>query len=243
MKKTLSITLALLVAISFASCRKTDATRGITFGQGSRMTINATNDTINYQNHEKNIDLDGDGLSDLLLSLNQPGSAGTGHWNKFTAKCMPVTQLLGQYVEKEKYIHSEISYSNSEDGSVVIVRHENYYTCNPMAESDSVYEKKEGFALLANEAGDVFKLDDEYLDTEATIYEQSFDAPEGYEEISADTTAYWMGHHLNDCYNFPLDTPVYIGLKLSHGGTTRLGWVKVTVSQGRLVVTETAIQK
>lgn len=242
MKKFLFFALALAAICIMPSCRKIIATNGIAFGDTSHMTVTPINDTIGYVNYEENFDFDDDGISDLLISLSRPGSAGTGHWNKFTAKSMAVTKLLGKNVELEKYIHSETSYRTSDDGNIVIVLHDNYYTCNPMADNDPLFEKKDAFVLLANEEGDVFKLDNEYVDTEATIFEQSYVASEGYEQ-TADTAVYWMGHQLNDCTNFPTDTPAYIGFKFSHNGKTRLGWVKTIVKQDCLVVVETAIQK
>ena len=241
MKKALFFLLLLAVICVMPSCKKMVAIHGIAFGDTSHMIVTPTNDTIDYLHHEKNFDFDDDGISDLMISLSQPGAA-SGHWDKFTAKSMAVTKLLGKQVELEKYIHSETSYSTSDDGNVVIVKHDNYYTCNPMADSDSLYEKKDTFVLLANAEGDMFKLDDEYADTEATIFEQSYNSPGGYEH-TADTTEFWTNHNLNDCTNFPLDTPVYIGFMFSYNGKTRLGWVKILVDQNSLVVVETALQK
>ena len=244
MKKVSLFALVLLLVASFTSCNKTDATKGIAFGDNSKMEI-TTYDTIAEYYFNKELDVDGDGYSDLLLTLDQPGAASTGHHTRISIKCKPGTGLLGETIDQKRYIHFETTYNTSDDGSVVVTEYDKYYTCNMMSESDSIYLEKDYFLLFANDKGDIFRLDNNYLDTEATIYEDSYEAAVGYEEPVNDTATFWKSHYLNDCENFPLDTPKYIGFKLTTFNTnkTRLGWVKIKIGQNSIELIETAIQK
>ncbi|MBQ4399332.1 MAG: hypothetical protein II829_07105 [Bacteroidales bacterium] len=242
MKNLISFATALLLLLSFASCRKINATKGIAFGDNSKMEITVYDTVADYL--EKAIDVNGDGKEDLLLSLTYPGSAGLGHWMKASIKCMPGTGLLGEIIDQKNYIHLDTTYRISDDGNVVTALFDTYNTCNMMSENDSIIINKDRFVLYANDEGDIFHLDDTFLDTEATIFEGSYQVPMGYTEPINDTVSLWTHHYLNDCENFPLDTPKYIGFKLLKNNTTRLGWVKIKVGQYNTIeLIETAIQK
>lgn len=233
--------MVLLLVASFASCRKINATKGIAFGDASKMEITIYDTVANYL--DKTIDADGDGDGDLQLSLTFPGSAGLGHWMKASIKCMPGTGLLGEVIDQKNYIHIDTTYRMS-DGSVVVALYNKYFTCNMMSKNDSMYLNKDRFVLYANDEGDIFSLDDTYLDTEAKIYEDSYQVPMGWStEPVNDTVTYLTYNYLNDCENFPLDTPKYIGFKLSKSNTTRLGWVKIKLGHNSIELIETAIQK
>lgn len=239
MKKNLLLALAFAAICIMPSCRKAIATRGIAFGDCSKMELTAY-DSIFEIGNQYDIDLDGDGNTDILLSITHPGSAGLGHWMKASVESMANVGLLGETINQEKYIHFDTTYSLSYDGNVVIANLERYYTCNKMAENDSLYKTEESFILSAHSEGDVFHLDDTYADAKTTIFEGSYSVPMGYdEEPINDTTRFWTHHYLNDCENFSLDTPCYIGVKVKGC----LGWIKVNVHQNYVELLETAIQK
>ena len=247
MKKALFFALALAAICIIPSCKKNPAQTKVVFGDTHGMSVTSYDSTLSIEQYAhyswgNTVDLDGDGQNDIQFHSQDVGSAGLGHDIVTTLKCINENvALLGDIINQEKYFHIDSS-SHTQDSvwwSIVVYK---TYTCEQIAETDSVVSSTEKLTNVDHSFGDSYGLDDSFMNTNVVLKNRSYEYPSGNETIG-NATYHYMILDKNDCDFFPMDEEKYIGFKLTENNQNRLGWMKVILHYDHVEILETAIQK
>ena len=248
MKRVSLFAMALLIVVCTISCKKDPTQNKVVFGNGKGMTVTSYDSTFHpeHYNHQlswgNTIDLNGDGKDDIHFLSENIGSPAVGRDIVTTLKCQHENiALLGDLINQEMYLHISSSLYTEDSVSWVNVV-SNTYTCEQIAETDSVVSTTEKLTNIDHNSGDSFGLDDSFMNTNVVLKNRSYDYPGGNETIE-NVTYYYMIHDKNDCDYFPMDDEKYIGFKITENDRSRLGWMKVILHYDHVELLETAIQK
>lgn len=247
MKKLSLFAMTLLVIASIASCKK-DTTNGkVVFGDSKGMSVTSYDSTFLPEQYGhfswgNTVDLDGDGQNDVQFRSEDIGSAGLGHDIVTTLNCLNENvAFLGDVINQEKYLHID-STLHTEDSIWWVIGVYKTYTCEQIAETDSVVSSTEKLTNVDHSFGDSYGLDDSFTNTNVVLKNRSYEYPSGDETIG-NVTYYYMIINKNDCDFFPMDEEKYIGFKITENNKSRLGWMKVILHHDHVELLETAIQK
>ena len=248
MKQLSLFAMALLLVASIASCKK-DTTNGkVVFGNSKGMSVTSYDSTFLPEQYGhfswgNTVDLDGDGQNDVQFRSEDIGSAGLGHDIVTTLNCLNENvAFLGDVINQEKYLHID-STLHTEDSIWWVIGVYKTYTCERMAETDSIVDSTEKLSLYANNINDSFGNNDTFMSTDVILKNRSYSYSGGSHEDGDHVTIFNQISYENNCDVFPLEEVKYIGFKMTGDSKTRLGWMKVILHQDHVELLETAIQK
>ena len=241
MKKTLLFTMFLAFFCSFLSCTKKTtsdtivASSTIVFGQVDGMKINKY-ETNNFG--LISLDLNGDGLKDLVSNTEYVGSANLGHDFVTTLKCNHDNiLLLGDVIQQERFLHIDTTFYL--ENNMICV--DWIYTCQHISETDSLISITEKLSNIVHDSGETCGPDNSFMNTEVCLknwsYEWSF-----IENIGGINYCYTRSIK-NTCDYFPMNEEKYIGFKIRDNYKERLGWIKIILHHNGIELLETAIQQ
>ena len=247
MKKLSLFAMALLLVASIASCKK-DTTNGkVVFGNSKGMSVTSYDSTFHPEQYGhfswgNSVDLNGDGQNDVQFRSENIGSAGLGHDIVTTLNCLNENiAFLGDVINQEKYLHID-STLHTEDSIWWVIGVYQTYTCERMAETDSIVDSTEKLSLYANNINDSFGFDGTFMSTDVVLKDRAYTYPCEPEEGDHFITHYQISYE-NNCNMFPMDEVKYIGFKMTGDSNSRLGWMKVILHNDHVELLETAIQK
>lgn len=247
MKKSLLSILALAVICIMPSCKKDPSQSKVVFGDSKGMSVTPYDSTFYPEQYGhfswgNTVDLDGDGQDDIQFRSEDIGSAGLGHDVVTTLKCLNENiEFLGDIINQEKYLHIDSTF-HTEDSIWWVIGVYYTYTCERIAETDSVVSMTEKLSLYANNANDSFDSNDTFMSTDVILKNRSYSYPAGTENGNHVLYHYEMNYK-NDCDYFPMDEVKYIGFKLTENNQSRLGWMKIILHHDHVELLETVIQK
>ena len=247
MKKLSFFAMALLIVVCIISCKKDPAQAKVVFGNSKGMSVTSYDSTffpVQYGHFSwgNTVDLNGDGEVDIQFRSESVGSVGIGHDIVTAINCLNENvALLGDIINQEKYLHIS-STSHTEDSVWWVIDVSKIYTCEQIAETDSVISTTEKLTNVDHKFGDSYGLDDSFLNTTVVLKNRSYDYSSG-EETIGNISYHYMIHEKNDCDFFPMDEEKYIGFKITENNKTRLGWMKLILHRDYVELLETAIQK
>lgn len=276
MKKSLFIAFALAAICLMASCKKEPTPNVIVpdlskvvFGQTDGMIVTTFDSTAMHQGNDYewsySIDLNGDNIKDIKLESVDWGSTGLGHQMVTILNCTSENvAILGEVFDLNTYLHSETSSHYYSDptypqfDSIFWINIKKTYTCEKIAEDDSLYSSKEAFTPRAGNAGEAFTKDDVFkntlelcgghiCETQIILKNRDYYYPSEPEGWGTDTITNYVLVELNSCHDFPLVEEKYIGFKVTGNDRERLGWMKIIIeerySDYYVRLFETAIQE
>jgi hypothetical protein len=190
------------------------------------------------------IDVDDDGYNDFQFSSNVWGSMGMGHHPETKIYSLsPKTLFNVITVNDTHFVHITTSIDTTSPDRV---RYHKYYwiSCWKDNNNDSIiWTGKNNYLRIFYDEYSIFRSG-QWSDStfELAMEEVSSSAPVWKD--SNDTTYYVWHSYSYNCHYLPDNTVVYIGFKKINAGETRLGWIKLKVTD-KLAITliETAIQK
>ncbi len=281
MKRTILFALALAVIFIMPSCKKDPAPNNNGQGEQPTDTILNGNDTIpiitdiihfgdttgmiikepdstsynsNYGIGYYSIDVNNDGIEDAQLITKDVGSAGLGHANVITLKCMnDHIAWHGETIQQELYYHADstswyyIDPDFPQFDSIHVIHIDQIHTCERIDQTDSIINITEKFSIFDNNNGDELKKDDSFETAEVVLRNRSYEI--GYEPTGwgTSTLIHVTYYQRNNCDYFPLQEEKYIGFKYtSNDNTERLGWIKIIIQHDYdyyAILLETAIQQ
>ena len=247
MKKTLFITLFLAAICIMPSCKKDPAQTKVIFGNSKGMSVTSYDSTflpIQYGHFSwgNAVDLNSDGAVDIQFHSEDIGSAGLGHDIVTTLKCLNENiALLGDIINQEEYLHIDSTF-HTEDSIWWVIGVYRIFTCERIAENDSIVDTTEKLSLYANNINDSFNNDDTFMNIEVILKNRSYSYSNGTEE-GDHVLIHYQTDYENDCDYFPMDEEKYIGFKITENNKSRLGWMKVILHRDYVELLETAIQK
>lgn len=222
-----------------------EQTNEIRFGDTAGMTI-IHFDTIVRLGETIELDIDADGSDDFELESYYDGPMMMDIQSLYLACLRDNVELLGEVVEKESYTHYDTTISTSWDGTITIVEYlTTYNTCEMLSEYDEVHPLSR-FMVYANEANDLFRIDDCFQSTKVNLFLENTQATVNWDGSNDTINYYWTQKYIYDCNNFPTNTEKYIGFKITKDGKPRLGWLKLNligVNTVEVHLLETAIQE
>lgn len=198
------------------------------------------NITLNGQYYEEpdtlDIDVDGDGISDVRLSSETWGSPGVGTHPRSTIASLHSGCLLLGFHENDT-IYKRVYTNITHQDTVTTISISTYYSCYRVTETDSVsdirYNQFEITPLSStdelNMSGD-FRSDTVILVDEGWSYSLPFTT--GY---GTDTIIKTYFSYSGECGYFPQNEIKYIGVKLNNNGTDRLGWIKLSILDKKII--------
>ena len=248
MKKSIFLAMALTAACMFVSCKKEHL--GITFGDTKGMIVTPC-DTIALQQDPYSptlwlydVDLNGDGDGDLMLSLRTYTSYNGRHAAIHCYDKKEDARILCKNVEKTVYIHTETTQTT--DGDTTHVYIDKTYTCHRIDKNDEIDRTEEKAIIQAFDAGDLFVLNKNSFPAHALLYS----ALEESNYTEGEHTNYQIHNHYlhkNDWDYFPLDVEKYIGFRITEADGFRYGWMKIMLfndnGEYSVRLIETAIQE
>ena len=241
MKKSILYALALVLICVFQSCTKKTAedaiivSNTIVFGQVDGMKINKY-ETNNFG--LISLDLNGDGLKDLVSNTEYVGSANLGHDFVTTLKCNHNNiLLLGDVIQQERFLHVDSTFY-LENNTIWI---EWTYTCQQSFETDFLISITEKLSNIDHDSGDSYGTDNSFMSTEVCLKNWSYQTSL-FDSIDGVNYYYWYTT-LNDCDYFPKEEEKYIGFKIKDNNKERLGWIKFVLHNDGIELLETAIQQ
>lgn len=246
-KRTILFALALVVICIVQACTKEQMKNKVVFGNSARMSVTAYDSTFypvqyGHLSWGNTIDLNDDGKDDIQFHSESIGSPAVGRDIVTKLNCLNENvSLLGDLISQEKYLHFDTT-SHTEDSITWVVIVTRTYTCNPIAETDSLLSITEKLANIGHNSGDSYGTDDTFKNMEVVLKNRSYFYPGGDETVE-DVTYHCMIEERNDCDNFPMDEEKYIGFKIIDNNKSRLGWMKVILHHDYVELLETAIQK
>ena len=247
MKKSLFFALALTAICLMPACTKDPAQNKVVFGNSERMSLKSYEDIplqqYNYTSWGYTIDLNGDGTDDIQFLSEEIGSPAIGRDIVTTLNCLNEnTSLLGDIINQEVFLHIDTTELFPTDSTHWDAGIYHTITCNQIAETDSVISSTEKLSLYANNAGDAFSQESNFMSTKVILKDRSYTIPSGSETIG-DITYHVMKIIENDCDVFPIDETKYIGYQITENNKCRMGWMKVILHYDHVELLETAIQK
>lgn len=263
MKRITFFAIALFALFSmFSSCKKPCpddivTTDFIHFGDTTGMIVTIPDSTSyisNYGIGYFSIDVNNDGIEDARLITEDVGSAGLGHANVLTLKCMnDHIAWFGETIIQELYYHADSSsvYYVDPDypqfDSICVIYIDKIYTCERIAETDSVISATEKFAIFAKSQGDELKTSDYFETSDVVLRNRGYTISDGPTGWGTDTLIHVTYQHRNNCHYFPLQEEKYIGFKYTDSeNTEHLGWLKTIIhyyyDYGAMLL-ETAMQE
>jgi len=160
---------------------------------------------------------------------------------------------FGETIIQELYYHADSSsvYYVDPDypqfDSICVIHIDKIYTCERIAETDSVISATEKFAIFAKSQGDELKTSDYFETSDVVLRNRGYtisNEPTGW---GTDTLIHVTYQHRNNCHYFPLQEEKYIGFKYTDSeNTEHLGWLKTIIhyyyDYGAMLL-ETAMQE
>ena len=245
-----SLTILVVFALLLSGCESgwLDQTnkKEVVFGDLSNMdVIYADTVLLGEYNHgrEYSFDLDQDGQDDFALTSLIWGSPGMGMIPTSGIACKHENAtLLGYYHDDTIFQHFDRRVYLVND--LVEIYETITTSCFRRDPADSIKNIEQAvFKLSDFGRDDTFDADDTFLSTDLTLATYWSRGWRETEYLSADTVLYKQWQDYNDCFSFPQNEIRYIGIRLD-GERTRLGWIKVSVSEYfRVFILEGAIQK
>ena len=211
------IALLFAVGILFFSCEEYNINRGETIRAGELKNMDYTLLNKNVDaNDSFFIDMDNDGKDDFKLYL-QSQESKTSSLHKVLVSCLHSAAFIGGFLSDDSvYFHTRYDTT-----SYAPLRFDTYKStiCSKTQSDDTfmnivtkgyVYLYSIGANIISSDqwiSNDIL-LDDSYWGLNTSKY--------GF--------LFWYGRN---CFPFPINTPLYIGLKLKYSHNEKLGWMKL----------------
>ena len=246
MKKSLFIALALAAICIMPSCVKDSVNDKVVFGDGEGMSVISYEGIPLVQQYSHTswgyaIDLNGDGKDDVQFRSQVIYSEGGGQDICTELYCYDGIALLGDIINQEQYLHID-SVFHTEDSIWWVVDITKTFSCERIAETDSVLDATEKFSLFANNANDSFDKDNTFI-SDYVILKSAYPTYSAEPESGDQILYQYLIKNVNNCDVFPMEEVKYIGFRIAENNKIRLGWMKVILHHDYVELLETAIQK
>ena len=246
MKKTALFALALAAICIISSCEKDPVNDKVVFGSSNGMSVMSYEDVPLVQQYSHTswgyaIDLNGDGKDDVQFHSRVIYSEGGGQDICTELYCFDGIALLGDIVNQEQYLHID-SVFHTEDSIWWVVDITKTFSCERIAETDSVLDATEKFSLYANNANDSFDIDNTFI-SDYVILKSAYPTYSAESESGDHILYQYLIKNENNCDVFPMEEVKYIGFRIANKNKTCLGWMKVILHHDHVELLETAIQK
>jgi hypothetical protein len=230
---------------TFFGCqKKTEVVRtSIEVGVHDNMFINQY-DTVIIGDYNSpvlfNIDLNNDRIDDIQFESVLSGSPQIGtHPRSMLRSLHENVKIYGEYNADTTFLNIRTTISNGTDST--IIKNEYYnYTCSRINSTDAI-EKITPFKMSPLNLGDILNINDTFLSDTITLTNDRY----GYQwkwDVNGDTIINKFDVYFNDCFEFPLDTTKYIGVKLND--EEKLGWIMIKIlEKEKIRIIESGIQK
>ena len=238
--------LIIILLLLAAGCEKDrDRAHEIRAGDCSGMMVQYYDTTIigGYNSPEIfSIDIDSDGKHDIEFLSEVWGSPAMGQHPHSLIMCLHEDiQLMGMHTMDTSFLSRDTLYQEGPENSVEAYIYYRY-TCHRILPGDSIIRIFPSFSLAALKRDDPVRVDDTFKPDTLTLLNDWSSLPPWPAGTSGDTIFYEYHVYENDCYTFPAQVPVYIGLKC--GREDRLGWIRISIfDKFRIMVLESAIQE
>lgn len=243
--------------ILFVSCKKhsdytipTDNKRvtQIIIGDTTDMVVNKLNENAlvgyRYGDSAYNLDIDGNGEKDLRFFGSRNELMGLGSWYNVKIFCISDSIRLYTYSYNDTIYISNDTTQSIQNGvmNISIVKS---YLCQRKDNKD-IFSSITDKSLNRLQINDTLKMNDIFENNDFEIRKTYPNYPKSYYLYfqNKDTAIYKSNIFLTGCHYFPGNDTSYIGLLLKVGANQKLGWIKISITNGRETnILETALQK
>lgn len=246
MKKAILFALALAAIGIIPSCTKEPVKKQVVFGNNEGMVVTPyeTSPLVEQYSHSSwgyAIDLNGDGKDDAQFRSQVIYTEGGGQDVATELYCHDGFALLGEMINQEQYLHIDSAF-HTEDSIWWVVDVSKTFSCERIAETDSVLDATEKFSIFANNANDSFDKDNTFI-SDYVILKSAYPTYSAEPESEGHILYQYLIKNENNCDVFPMEEAKYIGFRIADKDKTRLGWMKVILHNDNVELLETAIQK
>lgn len=237
----------ILDIVILISCEKDNSTpfinpTKIVVGDYSNISFQRLDTIINGAEWEPasfEIDIDNDSIGDFKFYSIYWGSPGMGgYYSESSVVCLNNSSFINiTYFPDTVFMNTEF---DTLETRITIY---DYYSCKRESPDYSILKIEESYFLNVIKKKDSISVTDSWITDSITLIE---DINWSVTQITGppDTTVFRVYYYYHKCHNFPNNTIAYIGIKKENAGKIKLGWIKLSVSQNRIIsVLEAAIQK
>ena len=243
---------ALMLSFTFIyACHKDEfiepnpADNPLTIGNGANINLTSYDSALEggyYHPKYFEIDLDNDQISDIQFQSVVQGSPAVGQLRYMYVKCLnPSVELHGFMKKDTVFSNTKITYTPL--GNKVNIDITHYESCRRENANDTISLQPEKFVLSMLQKDGIIKKEDVFQTGTITLIGPTHSSTGKITNIYGDTTEYTFEDKYFGCDNFPEDTDIYLGFKITTGNKQKMGWFKISCSFTTLTISEVAIQR
>ena len=232
-------------------CRKQDRLTTIpseiVFGTKANLLVQNYDTVLIGGYHNKiylDLDVNNDGENDVRFGSEIWGSPNLGQNPKSTISPLHNNLFLSGITKDDTTFLNIIQNTETSSGNAVKVYSYYRFSCIRISIDDSIYTLSPGqFKLVSKSVDETLKKTD-YFKSEPFILADNYPISYSTPVISNDTTYYKQSTTNKSCDYFPADKIGYIGFKLIHQDTEKLGWLKISINNNyKISILESVIQQ
>ncbi len=240
----------LLIAMIFqASCKKKKVNNSpiplatsIEIGNTNGMVVTARNDTFHSGSGPTaylDLDIDEDGKNDISFWFGRTGYPGIGYAWVTSVSAGGGLEFMGtSYNDSSFYCMDTIISYPGGNPKVQMDIYRKYYFVRQHP-TDIVIQNHYPFKTKVMTPSEILRLSDTFLGGQ--FYLENRNPDQSLCQQSNDTTICFRSNLNLQIYPYGLTPIIYFGFRINDGNTTRLGWIKFSFSDFKVI--ETAIQK
>lgn len=242
MKKLSGITVSLLIAgLIFFSCEEYNMNRGESIRVGDLKNMDytllyKTIKTNNQLNDSFFIDLDRDGIDDFKLYMLSRKS-DTSDLRKFLVSCLHEGAFIGGFLSEDSvYIHTR--YDTIEYTPLQFDTYKNT-VCSKTHPDDTFMNVITTSYVHLYKKEDTITCNGQWINNEILLNGFCW-------KFGSATYGSLFWKYYIDCFQLPINTTMYIGLKLKYSNVEKLGWMKLESNSSKYdiyTIIDYAIQK
>lgn len=211
--------------------------------------LSVSHDTIIHGSYNEaetfSIDINQDSVNDIQLRSIKWGSLSVGEVPRSRLWCLHDSVKINGYFENDTIFRHKYSTTGNWTDSTHDIFNYTIYTCRKIDANDSaIYINEDIFKASLMEKDEVIYLTNTFKTDSITLAESSYTHPPDIEGYGQDTVYYNYTTYNKDCKSFPADDFKYIGFKIHHNNTEKLGWIKIGIwNNYEIIILESSIQK
>lgn len=234
----------IIILIAFlASCKKKTIPPLQTYieiGNAKGMIVTPRNDTFNYGmgiSASLDIDINDDGKNDISFWDGRTGSPGSGYAQVTSLGCTEQVSFMGTSYNDSSFLYIDTIYSGFGNQFRKDMYHE--YSFTRQHPNDLVIQNHYPFKTKVKYPSEILRQSDTFSSNLFFLRNRN---PLQASCYQSKDTIICSHYNLNlQILPYSLNPVIYFGFRFDEGTTKRLGWIKFTYPEFRLV--ETAIQK
>jgi hypothetical protein len=246
MRNTLFILLLFLLAVA---CQKKKASKNpsIEIGNAKYVDINNHNVLVKSSGYQDidafALDIDADGNADILFESYILGSPGMGMHEGFSIEALHSgCHFAGVLGSQERWVKHDTSYiDNPQTGETIVMRSENYACTQLDSEYNLAYIIADVVYTTFFSSGETLNKTDYFSNLVSNLVPAEDHSSVPLEDYTSNDSTYMtVTVNYAEACTISNKTSGYLGIKLNTSDGEKLGWVKLSITDGYIISIESS---